>query len=152
MHLTRVESSQSSLPKQATELLKTIERRPTTTLSAAPLFISEIDEDKDTDSNDLGTTAWLFFSRFCTFFLPDALLCFVGNNNNVFKDEEGISDKQAKESRLVKQAWREKIALCVIMASSSLGFLFVCIILPHYIMGCGLEETSNTQGRGLHVM
>ena len=131
MDITRVESS-SSLPKPATELLQTIKRRSTASLSAAPLFTSNVDEDEDMDSNGCGTGAWLFYSRLCTLFLPDALLCFVGNK-----------DMEAKELRIVKQAWREKIALCMIMASSSLGFLFVCIILPSYILGCGKETTSN---------
>jgi hypothetical protein len=120
MHITRVEST-SSLPKPATELLQTVKRRSTASLSAAPLFTSNADEDEDTN-NGCGTRAWLFFSSFCTLFLPDSLLCLVGNK-----------DMDAKELRVMKQAWREKIALCMIMVSSSLGFLFVCLILPSYI-------------------
>lgn len=127
--ITRVEIS-SLQPKPVTELLHTIERR-STTLSAAPLFTSDVNEDEDNNSNGFGTKAWLFFSRLCTLFLPDSLLCYVGNN---IKEEGGISESQANELRLVKQAWREKIALCVIMASSSLGFLFVCLVLPTYLV------------------
>ena len=130
MHITRVEST-SSLPKPATELLQTVKRRSTASLSAAPLFTSNADEDEDTN-NGCGTRAWLFFSRICTLFLPDSLLCLVGNK-----------DMNVKELRVMKQAWREKIALCMIMVSSSLGFLFVCLVLPSYIFKCGKETTSS---------
>ncbi len=130
MHITRVEST-SSLPKPATELLQTVKRRSTASLSAAPLFTSNADEDEDTN-NGCGTRVWLFFSRICTLFLPDSLLCLVGNK-----------DMDVKEMRVMKQAWREKIALCMIMVSSSLGFLFVCLILPSYIFKCGKETTSS---------
>lgn len=130
MHITRVEST-SSLPKPATELLQTVKRRSSRALSAAPLFTSNADEDEDTN-NGCGTRAWLFFSRICTLFLPDSRLCLVGNK-----------DMDVKELRVMKQACREKIALCMIMASSSFGFLFVCLILPSCILKCGKETTSD---------
>lgn len=130
MHITRVEST-SSLPKPATELLQTVKRRSTASLSAAPLFTSNADEDEDTN-NGCGTRAWMFFSRISTLFLPDSLLCLVGNKG-----------MDVKELRVMKQAWREKIAFCMIMAGSSLGFLFVCLILPTYILKCGKETTSD---------
>jgi len=62
---------------------------------------------------------WWFFSRLCTFFLPDVFLFFIGRNNE---------DSNAKTE--AKQAWREKVAMFVIMLLSSGVFIGVSGVVP----------------------
>eukprot|EP00986_Skeletonema_menzelii_P010559 scaffold5178_cov141-Skeletonema_menzelii.AAC.6 len=58
------------------------------------------------------TKMWWFFSRLCTFFVPDILLCCIGRS---------VGSKVAKKE--AKQAWREKVGIFVIMMLSSAAFI-----------------------------
>ena len=65
---------------------------------------------------------WWFFSRLCTFFVPDIFLCCIGRK---------AGSKVAKTE--AKQAWREKVAIFVIMMLSSAAFIGVSGVVPMFL-------------------
>ncbi len=65
---------------------------------------------------------WWFFSHLCTFVVPDVLLCCIGRN---------VDGKSAKIE--AKQAWREKVAIFVIMILSSAAFIGMSAVAPMYL-------------------
>jgi len=65
---------------------------------------------------------WWFFSRLCTFFVPDILLCCIGR-----KAGSKVAKKEAK------QAWREKVGIFVIMMLSSAAFIGVSGVVPMFL-------------------
>ncbi len=68
------------------------------------------------------TKMWWFFSRFCTFFVPDILLCCIGR-----KAGSKVAKKEAK------QAWREKVGIFVIMMLSSAAFIGISGVVPMFL-------------------
>lgn len=72
--------------------------------------------------------AWRFFSSLCTCFLPNKILIWVGDT-----DEE-------------KQAWREKVALCLIMVFANISFLSFGGLI--HILSCGGGGTCGNGDRG----
>ena len=68
------------------------------------------------------TKMWWFFSRLCTFFIPDILLCCIGRK---------AGGKVAKAE--AKQAWREKVGIFVIMMLSSAAFIGVSGVVPMFL-------------------
>ena len=67
---------------------------------------------------------WWFFSRLCTVFVPDVLLCWIGSN---------VDSIAAKAE--AKQAWREKISIFVVMILSSAAFIGVSGVAPMLLCG-----------------
>lgn len=65
---------------------------------------------------------WWFFSRLCTFFVPDILLCCIGR-----KAGSKVAKKEAK------QAWREKVGIFVIMMLSSAAFIGISGVVPMFL-------------------
>ena len=68
------------------------------------------------------TKLWWFFSRLCTFFIPDIFLCCIGR-----KAGSKVAKKEAK------QAWREKVGIFVIMMLSSAAFIGVSGVVPMFL-------------------
>lgn len=78
-----------------------------------------------------GSTPWRIFSRVVTFWAPDFLLSSLG----------GLKDKA------VRQAWREKVALCIIIA-------FMCCVVGFITVGFQkvlCPETTTTDNQFLRV-
>ncbi|KAF8972952.1 glycosyltransferase family 2 protein [Flammula alnicola] len=100
---------------------------PPTLLASAP-GAGQVAPNKDEYN---GSTTWRIFSRVVSFWAPDFLLSSVG----------GLKDKA------VRQAWREKVALCfiIVVMCCAVGFAtvgFQKVLCP---------ETSQSDNRFLHV-
>jgi hypothetical protein len=77
---------------------------------------------EELNGNGCLSRVWWFFSRLCTFFIPNILLCCIGRS---------AGTKVAKNE--AKQAWREKVAIFVIMMLSSLAFIGVSGVVPMFL-------------------
>ena len=88
--------------------------------------------------NTCVTSLWWAFSRLCTLFIPDMLMCWVGN----VKISKGMSSEARKEAleagKEAKQAWREKVAIFIVMLSFSAAFIGVSGVIPAVL--CGEED------------
>jgi len=78
---------------------------------------------EELNGNGCLSRVWWFFSRLCTFFIPNILLCCIGRS--------ATGTKVAKNE--AKQAWREKVAIFVIMMLSSLAFIGVSGVVPMFL-------------------
>ena len=88
--------------------------------------------------NTCVTSMWWAFSRLCTLFIPDMLMCWVGNIK-ITKGMSAEAKREAKEaSKEAKQAWREKVAIFIVMLSFSAGFIAVSGVIPAVL--CGEED------------
>lgn len=79
-------------------------------------------------------TCWWAFSRFCTILIPNFALFWVGRDVMVKK---GMS-KHAKEEAInlrkeAKQAWRDKIAIFIIMMMCCGGFIAISGVIPMFV-------------------
>lgn len=77
---------------------------------------------EELNGNGCLSKVWWFLSRLCTFFIPNILLCCIGRS---------AGTKVAKNE--AKQAWREKVAIFVIMMLSSLAFIGVSGVVPMFL-------------------
>mmetsp|Transcript_3655 Transcript_3655/g.8103 ORF Transcript_3655/g.8103 Transcript_3655/m.8103 type:complete len:1279 (-) Transcript_3655:212-4048(-) len=74
---------------------------------------------------------WWFFSRLCTLFIPDFLLCCIGRHAKITKGMSPEAKKEARSTRKeAKQAWREKVAIFIIMLFASACFIGVSGVIP----------------------
>ena len=84
------------------------------------------------------TNLWWVFSRLCTLFIPDMLICWAGNVT-ITKGMTREARKEALEaSKEAKQAWREKVAIFIVMLSFSAAFIGVSGVIPAVL--CGAED------------
>jgi len=77
---------------------------------------------EELNNNTCLSKLWWFFSHLCTLFVPDIFLCCVGRK---------VASKVAKKE--AKQAWREKVAIFVIMMLSSAAFIGVSGVVPMFL-------------------
>lgn len=94
--------------------------------------------DRNVVPEDEGTGCisrmWWLFSRLCTLLIPDFLLCCVGRHARVKK---GMTPEQKKATRTArkeaKQAWREKVAIFLIMVFFSACFIGISGVIPMFL-------------------
>lgn len=85
-------------------------------------------------SNTCFGTFWWIFSHMCTLFIPDVLLCCIGRNIKVKKKMSKEQKKQLYEmKREAKQAWREKVAIFVVMLFCSACFIGISGVVPMFL-------------------
>jgi len=77
---------------------------------------------------------WWLFSRLCTLFVPDFLLCCIGRHararRGMSKEEKRAARAARREAR---QAWREKVAIFVVMMFCSACFIGVSGVIPMFL-------------------
>jgi hypothetical protein len=77
------------------------------------------------------SVVWLFFSYLVTLFIPNVFLCCIGRKIKYKKEMTTSQKKGVKNAKAeAKQAWREKVALFVIMLLFCSTFLAVSGVLP----------------------
>ena len=78
-------------------------------------------QDKERSCTD---ACWWAFSRLCTILIPNFALFWVGRDVMVKKGMSREAKKEAIELRKeAKQAWREKVAICIIQMAFCAAFL-----------------------------
>ena len=79
-------------------------------------------------------TTWWLFSRLCTLLIPDCCLFWIGRQTVVSgaMSDEAIGEAMATR-REAKQAWREKVAIFVIMMSFCAAFIAVSGVIPLFL-------------------
>jgi len=86
------------------------------------------------EKNTCISRMWWFFSRLCTLLIPDFLLCCIGRHAKITK---GMSPEAKKEAQSVrkeaKQAWREKVAIFIIMLFCSACFIGISGVVPMFL-------------------
>lgn len=89
---------------------------------------------KNTNDKSCTSKMWWLFSRLCTLLIPDFLLCCIGRHARITK---GMSAEAKKSARLArkeaKQAWREKVAIFMIMMFCSACFIGVSGVIPMFL-------------------
>ncbi|KAL7538293.1 hypothetical protein ACHAXR_008439 [Thalassiosira sp. AJA248-18] len=87
-----------------------------------------------TEGTSCTSKLWWFFSGLCTLFIPDVFLCCIGRHARIKKN---MTPEQKKEVRGVRkearQAWREKVAIFVIMLFFSACFIGVSGVIPLFL-------------------
>lgn len=77
---------------------------------------------------------WWLFSRLCTLLIPDFLLCCIGRHAKITKGMSPEAKKEARTARKeAKQAWREKVAIFLIMMFFSACFIGVSGVIPMFL-------------------
>jgi len=88
------------------------------------------------NENDKSCTSkmWWLFSRLCTLLIPDFLLCCIGRHARITKGMSAEAKKSARVARKeAKQAWREKVAIFMIMMFCSACFIGVSGVIPMFL-------------------
>ena len=88
------------------------------------------------NENDKSCTSkmWWLFSRLCTLLIPDFLLCCIGRHAKITKGMNAEAKKSARVARKeAKQAWREKVAIFMIMMFCSACFIGVSGVIPMFL-------------------
>ena len=80
------------------------------------------------------TTMWRAFARICTLLLPDFCLFWIGSGVRITK---GMSIEAREEATNLKkearQAWREKVAIFVIMMFFCAAFIGISGVIPMFL-------------------
>ena len=80
------------------------------------------------------TTMWRAFARICTLLLPDFCLFWIGSGVRITK---GMSREAREEATNLKkearQAWREKVAIFVIMMFFCAAFIGISGVIPMFL-------------------
>jgi hypothetical protein len=80
------------------------------------------------------SSMWWGFSRLCTILIPDFCLFWIGSGVKITK----TMSREAKEEALTlrkeaRQAWREKVAIFIIMMSFCAAFIGVSGVIPMFL-------------------
>ena len=89
---------------------------------------------KNTNEKSCISKMWWLFSRLCTLLIPDFLLCCIGRHARITKGMNAEAKKSARVARKeAKQAWREKVAIFMIMMFCSACFMGVSGVIPMFL-------------------
>ena len=91
-------------------------------ITITPIPERNVIPKEELNKNGCLSSLWWFFSHFCTLFVPNFFLCCVGRNI-----------KSRREKNEAKQAWREKVAIFVIMLLCSAAFIGVSGVVPMFL-------------------
>ena len=91
-------------------------------ITITPIPERNVIPKEELNKNGCVSILWWLFSYFCTLFVPNFFLCCIGRK---------IKSKHEKKE--AKQAWREKVAIFVIMMLFSAAFIGVSGVVPLFL-------------------
>lgn len=102
------------------------------------------------ESRMCATRIWWLFTRMCTLFIPDSLLCCIGQHIEITEDMTAEAVEEAIDARNeAKQAWREKIAIFTLMILFCIGFIGMSGLVPQVLCN---ENTALMKVRFLKLL